>query len=593
MLVKILLSLVSALLFKTIAAYSNGKIRNACQSMNPEHGYSSSTDPPPYKLTVNSSKFSSGDQIQVNLSGAVFFEGFLLEARDFGNPKGGPVGTFTLVDSAKSQLLKCGQGSAVSHTSAGRKMEMQALWNAPENSPPIVSFLVTVVQHYHIYWERIPGPVISQSGVAPSPPNPTVFTDGGHATPSPLPPQPFSSEGCGKTKSCFRDPAACVPAGNSACFFLSFTVEGEAVLFELSGPADGYLSFALSMDKWMGNDDVYMCVRDGERVEVSAAYLRGRTHPENITQSALRDVAWSWSGGVIKCRFRRGIYTPQSPSRFLLNESHYLFLAHGPANNGKIHRHDCQPFISTNQKVISGEPEDLTGSRSPMIMKFHGSLMLIAWMTSVSAGVMIARYCRDEWPDSALFGQTVWFQVHRALMIFTVSLTFLGSILPFVYRGGWSRRAGAHPYLGCVVMTLAFLQPIMAVVRPPPDSERRWMFNWLHLSVGTVAEVIAVLAMFLGIRQQALRLPEPGSTTVLAGSIVWGVAARLLLEFHSRGLLKIGTSTSTDQEAILSSQPSQCVRDHEGSQFRKVVLTVFLCGNIGFLSALLHTINNM
>lgn len=37
--------------------------------------------------------------------------------------------------------------------------------------------------------------------------------------------------------------------------------------------------------------------------------------------------------------------------------------------------------------------------------------MLIAWMTSVSAGVMIARYFRDEWPDIALFGQTVWFQV--------------------------------------------------------------------------------------------------------------------------------------------------------------------------------------
>lgn len=61
---KIVLSLVSALLFKTVAAYSNGKIRSACESLKPEHGYSSSTDPSPYKVTVNSSKFSPGDQIQ-------------------------------------------------------------------------------------------------------------------------------------------------------------------------------------------------------------------------------------------------------------------------------------------------------------------------------------------------------------------------------------------------------------------------------------------------------------------------------------------------------------------------------------------------
>lgn len=59
-----------------------------------------------------------------------------------------------------------------------------------------------------------------------------------------------------------------------------------------------------------------------------------RYHPLH-SQGALRDVAWSWSDGVIKCRFRRGIYTPQSPGRFLLNDSYYLFVAHGPTNDGE------------------------------------------------------------------------------------------------------------------------------------------------------------------------------------------------------------------------------------------------------------------
>lgn len=67
---------------------------------------------------------------------------------------------------------------------------------------------------------------------------------------SPSLPQ-FSSEGCGRSKSCLRDPVGCDPGRDPLCFFLSFTPEERTVLFELSGPADGYLSFALSLDKWM------------------------------------------------------------------------------------------------------------------------------------------------------------------------------------------------------------------------------------------------------------------------------------------------------------------------------------------------------
>lgn len=33
-----------------------------------------------------------------------------------------------------------------------------------------------------------------------------------------------------------------------------------------------------------GNDDVYMCVRDGDQVEINAAYVAGRTHPEVATE---------------------------------------------------------------------------------------------------------------------------------------------------------------------------------------------------------------------------------------------------------------------------------------------------------------------
>lgn len=39
---------------------------------------------------------------------------------------------------------------------------------------------------------------------------------------------------------------------------------------------------------------------------------------------------------------------------------------------GRTHRHDRQPIISGKQVLITGPPEDLSGSRAPLLIKFHG-----------------------------------------------------------------------------------------------------------------------------------------------------------------------------------------------------------------------------
>lgn len=42
--------------------------------------------------------------------------------------------------------------------------------------------------------------------------------------------------------------------------------------------------------------------------------------------------------------------------------------------------------------------------------------MLIAWMSTVSAGVIIARYFKLDWPERNILGQKVWFQVGPCLL---------------------------------------------------------------------------------------------------------------------------------------------------------------------------------
>lgn len=100
-----------------------------------------------------------------------------------------------------------------------------------------------------------------------------------------------------------------------------------------------------------------------------------------------------------------------------------------------------------------------------------GAFMLIAWTSTVSAGVIMARYFKPDWPERNILGQKVWFQVgacliqwgfhsffsnvnqgflfpqlHRMLMALTVLLTLVGFVLPFMYRGGWSKVTHTHTH---------------------------------------------------------------------------------------------------------------------------------------------------
>ncbi|XP_078028999.1 putative ferric-chelate reductase 1 isoform X1 [Epinephelus lanceolatus] len=572
--------------------YANGKVSEVCGSMEPHHRVPGQTTQSPYHLGTNTTTFSPRDHIQVTLSGT-YFEGFLLQARDAASQ--GSVttaGTFTLTNLKKTQLLTCNEqkGSAVSHTSDARQTEVVVIWNAPADAPTQVQFFVTVVAHYNVFWVKLPGPVIYQHGVTPQPPQSDTTPPPVQPTTTPsILPGPFTSEGCGQSKSCLLDPPGCDPT-DPHCFFLSMTTEEPdkmAVIFELSGPAEGYVAFALSWDTWMGNDDVYMCINDGGGISVSAALVSGRTHPEDESQSGLSSVSWRLADGVIQCRFSRPVkLSNQEPARFDLNQEYFLFVASGRAQHGEVWKHSQQPLISTHRKHITGPPEVLRGSRGPTIMKMHGALMLLAWMLTGSVGTFIASFYKPDWPNHTLLGQKVWFQVHRGLMMLTVTLTLVAFFLPFFYRKGWSKHAGVHPYLGCCVLTLSLIQPILAAIRPSPDSHRRSIFNWGHWGVGSVTEIMAVAAMFLGIRQSSILLPQPWATHVLIGYVAWLASFRVFLLMYTHLYTK-KLSGSDDQQAILSDQSEH---SRWGSFIKHLILAALALGNSGLLMALLSSI---
>ncbi|XP_072296615.1 ferric-chelate reductase 1-like [Eucyclogobius newberryi] len=251
----------------------------------------------------------------------------------------------------------------------------------------------------------------------------------------------------------------------------------------------------------------------------------------------------------------------------------------------RISRHSQQPLVSEHRVRLTGTPIILRGSHGPTLLKVHGALMLLAWMLTGSVGTFMASFYKNDWTSRTLCGQKVWFQVHRGLMVLTVALTVVGFGLPFVYRRGWSMRAGVHPVLGCCVLALSLLQPITACARPAPDSPRRSVFTWLHWGVGSLTEGVAVAAMFLGVGQSSLPLPSSLATHILIGYVSWMMAFRLLLLIHKHFYMT--KFRADDQRTLLSDQSDDSIKS---SWFRFLVLSTLVLGNLGLLSALLSCV---
>ncbi|KAM9003942.1 ferric-chelate reductase 1 [Sarcophilus harrisii] len=573
-------------LISPVANYANGKVMEACHTMVPGHGYPPQSDPV-HKITLNQTTFLPGDTVTVTLSGPRF-KGFLIEARNAEDLKSSSIGSFTLFDEEECQLLTCDhkEGSAVSHTSPSKKTQIEVYWNAPDTANHSIQFLATVVEKYKIYWVKILSPVLFPLNAHPFTMSQTTKVSSPTSSPITNLKKSFSALDCGEKKFCIRNPVNCDPENEYHCFFLSFERKNHSVLIEMSGPNEGYLSFALSHDQWMGDDDGYICIHEDETVHIHPSYVVGRSHPVLESSATLEAMAWRLTDGVIQCSFRRNISLPGS-KRFDLDQKYYIFLANGATNNGQIYKHSEHPLITSEKHDVTDHPKNIGGSRSPLLLKFHGALMFVAWMTTGSIGVLVARFFKPVWSKAFFFGEAAWFQIHRFLMLCTSGLTTVGFVLPFIYRKGWSKEAGYHPYLGCVVMMLAVLQLLLAVFRPPSHDPRRPIFNWTHWGTGTATRILAVAAIFLGMDLPGLNLPSPVKTYAMIGFVAWHVGTEILLEIHAYRLTRKVEILEDDRIQILQSFTTA---EAEGHAFKKVVLVIYFCGNVAFLFIFLTAI---
>jgi len=175
--------------------------------------------------------------------------------------------------------------------------------------------------------------------------------------------------------------------------------------------------------------------------------------------------------------------------------------------------------ISKHSDKYSGSLNFQTGQYEAgtfPLKKAHASLMWLGWGFFLPLGIGTARFLKPFHPP-------LWFQLHRGFQLFGLALVFCGFIIGVAYIGSHTQKE--HMGFGYTAISLGFLQPFIAFIRPhPPEkgqpaSTPRKIWYGVHAGVGYSAIILAFIAMIIG---AAILNPAPVYKGLLYASlIIW------------------------------------------------------------------------
>ncbi|KAJ8960122.1 hypothetical protein NQ318_003841 [Aromia moschata] len=186
--------------------------------------------------------------------------------------------------------------------------------------------------------------------------------------------------------------------------------------------------------------------------------------------------------GAIYCKVRRDPVTNVNGVTFdLITDKYNLLIAAGGAVDANTVQYHDVAFLASGDKQALSDVSPLAAA-SKLLIRLHGSFMLIAWIGTASVGILLARYYRRTWVGSSLMGKDIWFATGLGRTTLTL---FWDALRPF-----------------CV-----FFQPIGAYFRPHPGTPKRFIFNWAHWLVGNSAHIVGIVAIFFAVKLTKAELP--------------------------------------------------------------------------------------
>lgn len=254
---------------------------------------------------------------------------------------------------------------------------------------------------------------------------------------------------------------------------------------------------ALSNDDKMGVDSVIECVNSNGQVLVFTSVTV--SNPEfgavrdGVNQTIVRLQQSRLENDAIYCLVERDVISQINGVTFdLTSRAYFLMIASGTEiTSSSIGYHGPNRAVSAlpilfeedNAFVILPAPD------SKVLVLIHGSFMIVAWIGTTSIGIFAAKHMKTLWEKKQFFGKQIWFLVHQVSMTLTWLLTIVAVTIIFIEVG--ELKPTVHSILGIITTSLCFIQPFLAFFRPAPVSETRPIFNFVHGSIGKLAQLLA------------------------------------------------------------------------------------------------------
>ncbi|KAH9509737.1 hypothetical protein Btru_044379 [Bulinus truncatus] len=571
--------------------------------------------PSPFRIEVGSESYKPNVEVKVNLTSTTDqrFRSFFLAAYVYPyKPGATAVGQFKILPDQNYKTKedcvdKADPSNAILSDETKYISNIRFVWSANKQYGH-VEFRATFVQDSDTFWVSEKSKVLAD------------FYRGSINLPPKSQISPINTDNCGESKGCFREPEGCTEP--NCMYILTWTDDAQFIKFELGGLADGssdrYVAFALSDDKYMGDDTVFTCAHNSanEKTEIFLSYNTEdpkTNNPilkyplsyqqENLLQGrhtydVLDSEEGSYGNGRLRCRFRikRDLDQTYPELRSLRGGPAHLLFAHGFASRGSPKRHGLSveelPMASA-QKVDFTRLSNYYGRARYPLAKAHGCLMILAWVFFASIGLLLTKYYKPMWPNSKIFSHKYWFFGHFNCMATLFLIVIIAIILIFVEAGGYSEAPElpqrAHPILGIIILVCIIINPILALIRPSEDNKCRPVFNWFHWAFGTIANVLAIPTIFIGMDFGKVMVPW-WATWILVIWVIFHIIVELTLEIHQCCTYKKNKERRKKWEQVKRDNPKQYhpELDPVGHRFKRFML--FLHIGVTFVITLIMII---
>jgi len=175
-----------------------------------------------------------------------------------------------------------------------------------------------------------------------------------------------------------------------------------------------------------------------------------------------------------------------------------------------------------------------------------------------------------------------------------VLLSIIGAALVIGEKGTDPLKAdlseNPHPVIGIIALFFMYAQIPMAAIRPSPHHRSRSVFNWAHWSVGNLALLFAVVAIFLGGSLNALPI-IPTEDYVFIVAALWIVHAlahfALMVNRHlERNAERAKINPQPENDNVMQLEVEEPKGPRVDGRFRWVVFVLYAGAAFSFAIAL-------